>query len=195
MEFSRPEYWSVYPAVPFSRGSSHPGIEPRSPTLQAENLNWTAGSHGNSIFDILRNHHTVFPHWPWHSTFPPTVYRALISLHPDQHLLFSVSSIIVILMDVRWYLIVVLSFHLLMAILYLFCCVFFNFYFFISWRLITLQYCSGFFHTLKWISHGFTCVPHPNPPSHLPLQKNVFSSFFALFKKIDLIYLFGCIGS
>ena len=42
--------------------------------------------------------------------------------------------------------------------------------FFISWRLITLQYCSGFCHTLKWISHGFTCVPHPDPPSHLPLH-------------------------
>ena len=39
---------------------------------------------------------------------------------------------------------------------------------FISWRLITLQYCSGFCHTLTWISHGFTCVPHPEPPSHLP---------------------------
>ena len=39
----------------------------------------------------------------------------------------------------------------------------------ISWRLITLQYCSGFCHTLTWISHGFTCVPHPHPPSHLPL--------------------------
>ena len=32
---------------------------------------------------------------------------------------------------------------------------------FISWRLITLQCCSGFCHTLTWISHGFTCVPHP----------------------------------
>ena len=30
--------------------------------------------------------------------------------------------------------------------------------------------CSGLCHTLKWISHGFTCVPHPNPPSHLPLH-------------------------
>ena len=46
---------------------------------------------------------------------------------------------------------------------------FLNFFFFISWRLITLQYCSGFCHTLKWISHGFTCIPHPDPPSHLPL--------------------------
>ena len=27
-------------------------------------------------------------------------------------------------------------------------------FFFISWRLITLQYCSGFCHTLTWISHG-----------------------------------------
>ena len=42
--------------------------------------------------------------------------------------------------------------------------------FFISWRLITLQYCSGFCHTLKWISHGFTCIPHPDPLSHLPLH-------------------------
>ena len=41
---------------------------------------------------------------------------------------------------------------------------------FISSRLITLQYCSGFCHMLTWISHGFTCVPHPDPPSHLPLH-------------------------
>ena len=40
---------------------------------------------------------------------------------------------------------------------------------FISWRLITLQYCSGFCHTLTWVSHGFTCIPHPDPLSHLPL--------------------------
>ena len=37
-----------------------------------------------------------------------------------------------------------------------------------NWRLITLPYCSGFCHTLTWISHGCTCVPHPEPPSHLP---------------------------
>ena len=41
---------------------------------------------------------------------------------------------------------------------------------FISWRLITLQYCSGFCHTLTWISHGFTCITHPDPPFHLPLH-------------------------
>ena len=43
-------------------------------------------------------------------------------------------------------------------------------YFFISWRLTTLQCCSGFCHTLTWINHGFTCIPHPDPPSHLPLH-------------------------
>ena len=32
----------------------------------------------------------------------------------------------------------------------------------------TLQYCSGFCHTLTWISHGYTCVPHPEATSHLP---------------------------
>ena len=37
----------------------------------------------------------------------------------------------------------------------------------LNWRLITLQYCGGFCHTLTWISHGCTCVPHPEPPSHL----------------------------
>ena len=34
---------------------------------------------------------------------------------------------------------------------------------FISWRLITLQYCSGFCHILRWISHGFTCIPPHSP--------------------------------
>ena len=37
-----------------------------------------------------------------------------------------------------------------------------------NWRLITFQYCRGFCHTVTWISHGCTCVPHPEPPSHLP---------------------------
>ena len=41
--------------------------------------------------------------------------------------------------------------------------IFFQLYF--NWRLITLQYCSGFCHTLTQISHGCTCVPHPEPPS------------------------------
>ena len=37
-----------------------------------------------------------------------------------------------------------------------------------NWRLITLQYCSGFCHTVTWISHGCACVLHPEPLSHLP---------------------------
>ena len=44
---------------------------------------------------------------------------------------------------------------------------FFKFTYF-NWRLISLQYCSGFCHTLTWISYGCTCVPHPESPSHLP---------------------------
>ena len=39
---------------------------------------------------------------------------------------------------------------------------FFLIYF--NWRLITLQYCSEFCHTLTWISHGCTCVLHPETP-------------------------------
>ena len=47
---------------------------------------------------------------------------------------------------------------------------FFFSFIFISWRLITSQHCSGFCHTLTWISHGVTCNPHPDPPTHLPLH-------------------------
>ena len=60
--------------------------------------------------------------------------------------------------------------HLIHLFLVLCLTEFFIFIFFISWRLITLQYCSGFCHTLTWISHGYTCIPHPDPPSHLPLH-------------------------
>ena len=60
--------------------------------------------------------------------------------------------------------------NIINAVLYSFFYLFIYFSFiFISWRLITLQYCSGFYHTLTWISHGFTCIPHPDPPFHLPL--------------------------
>ena len=58
-------------------------------------------------------------------------------------------------------------------------CTYFFFIFsfiFISWRLITLQYftlqyCSGFRHTLAWISHGFTCVARPDPHSQVSCFK------------------------
>ena len=59
-------------------------------------------------------------------------------------------------------------FKIFFPLFYLFIIIFS--FIFISWRLITLQYFSGFCHTLTWISHGFTCVPHPDPPSCLPLH-------------------------
>ena len=40
----------------------------------------------------------------------------------------------------------------------------------ITGRFFFFFFCSGFCHTLKWNSHGFTCVPHPDPASHLPLH-------------------------
>ena len=46
----------------------------------------------------------------------------------------------------------------------------FSFFIYFNWRLITLQDCGGLCHTLKWISHGCTCVPHPEHPSYLPLH-------------------------
>ena len=46
-------------------------------------------------------------------------------------------------------------------------------YFFLisfNWRLITLKYCVGFYHTWTWISHGCICILHPQtPPTSLPI--------------------------
>ena len=65
--------------------------------------------------------------------------------------------------------------------------VFFFFSFiFISWKIMTLQYCSGFCHALTWISHGFTCVPHPDPLSLLPPHPIPKMAFF---KRIVIIIL------
>ena len=71
--------------------------------------------------------------------------------------------------NLKWiHTICIFSRHFLMNQAFQLFCFFFSFIF-ISLRLITLEYCSGFCHRLTWISHGFTCIPHPDPPSHLPL--------------------------
>ena len=38
------------------------------------------------------------------------------------------------------------------------------------WTFFFFFICSEFCHTLKWNSHGFTCVPHPDPSTNLPLH-------------------------
>ena len=53
-------------------------------------------------------------------------------------------------------------------ILFLFFKILFKNFIYFNWRLIILQYCNGFCHTLTWISHGCPRVPYPEPPSHLP---------------------------
>ena len=45
-----------------------------------------------------------------------------------------------------------------------------NEFIYFNWRLITLQYFSGFCQTSIWISQGRTCVPHSEPPpTSLPI--------------------------
>ena len=48
------------------------------------------------------------------------------------------------------------------------CSFFFNIFYFIC--LFIFLICSEFCHTLKWNSLELTCLPHPDPPSHLPLH-------------------------
>ena len=46
--------------------------------------------------------------------------------------------------------------------------IFLNLFIYFNWRVITFQYCGGLCHTSTWISHGCTCVPHPEPSSQHP---------------------------
>ena len=39
-----------------------------------------------------------------------------------------------------------------------------------NWRMIALQHCVGFCHTATCISHRYTRILPPEPPSHLPLH-------------------------
>ena len=45
---------------------------------------------------------------------------------------------------------------------------YYYYYYYFNWKLITLQYCSGFCHTLTWISVHVSPILHPEPPFHLP---------------------------
>ena len=93
--------------------------------------------------------------------------------------------------------------HLLYVSQYLFKKILFIYF---NWRLIMLQYHGGFCNTLTLISHGCTCVPHPELPSHLPphpipLGYPSAPTLSALFHALNLdwssishmaIYMFQC---
>ena len=60
-----------------------------------------------------------------------------------------------------------------------------------NWRLVTLQYGDGFWHTLRWISHGCTCVssswnPSSLPPHPIPLGCPSALAFSTLFHASNL---------
>ena len=70
-------------------------------------------------------------------------------------------------------------------------CIYFLKSIYFNWSLITLQYCGGFCYTLTWISHGYTCFPHPklfslSPPHPIPLGCPSVPALSALFSCIIL---------
>ena len=52
-------------------------------------------------------------------------------------------------------------------------------------------FCSGFCHTLKWNSHGFTCVPHPDSP--LPPATSLSTRSLQVFPVHQVRALVSCI--
>ena len=103
----------------------------------------------------------------WTTSKAPHLYLLMLCLLPSSCLLSSHWQPLICSLSVHF---CVLIFFMCFSFLILFSYLFFSFIF-ISWRLITLPYCSGFCHTLTWISHGFTCSPSwtplpPPSPSH-----------------------------
>ena len=79
---------------------------------------------------------------------------------------------------------------------YDFCFYLFKKLVYFNWRIITLQYCDGFWHTLTWNSHGCTCVPpswtylpllSPHHPSEL-FQSTSFECPASCIKLAPVIY-------
>ena len=56
---------------------------------------------------------------------------------------------------------------------------FFFYFIYFNWRIITLQYCDDFCHTSVWIGHRYTCVPsilNPLPPLSIPYPSRLSQS-------------------
>ena len=86
MEFSRPEYWSGL-LFPSPGDFPNPGIESRSPTLQADS--WPPEPQGKPNQIVLWSN--VFPIWTWNSSDHPliltqtsVIYKLLV-LHRINH--------------------------------------------------------------------------------------------------------------
>jgi len=71
-----------------------------------------------------------------------------------------------------------------------------KYFIYFNWRLITLHYYSGFCQTLTWISHGCTCVSHPEPhllppsPSHPSGPSQSQSSLSLLSMMLAVVFFF-----
>ena len=74
---------------------------------------------------------------------------------------------------------------------------FFSFFLYFNWRLITLQYCDGFCHTSTWISPRCTCIPPcwtplptPSPPHPSELSQSLGFECPVLCTKLSLVIYF-----
>ena len=140
-------------------------------------VRYVTGSCGNSIFTLLEDLQECFPQKLQHFKFPPAMYDGPISPHPCQHLSFSVffsPSVIAVLIDVRWYLIMVLICislmtndveHLLMWLLAICISSLWVMSFFnalpISKRILLLSHCRSSFREGTGTPLQYSCLENP----------------------------------
>ena len=146
MRLPRQEHWSGLP-FPLPGDLPNPGMEYLSPALQVDSLplsHQTINSLNKDIGDWKLRSQRVTSIWKYWRSF-------YLGESCNIWLNFGITLLL-------------LCFLLGSCSNFAYSLLVYFLFIYLNWRLITLQYCSEFCHTLTWISHSCTCDLHLEPP-------------------------------